>query len=143
MPTGALPGGMSVQQLLTLQQGAGNAAVSSLVNGQRDGRGGAGPAAAEPAAGDDRIMAALGGAASRGNGDGAGAITAAVAAENPDLAQPNGQSPDAAAEAAKTRAAAAPAVAQPAPAQAMKAEPAEMADQDGGAPGADAPAAKP
>src|SRR3954471_24232504 len=98
---------MSVQQLLSMQQGAGNAAVSSFIGGQRDGGGSAVPAAPGPAPADEHIMAALAGVASRGaggepaaaNGNGA-AISAALAAENPDLAQTNGHSPDSAAAAA-------------------------------------------
>lgn len=136
-PTGALPGGMSVQQLLGMQRGAGNAAVSSFVSGQRDGGGVAAPPRPKTAPGDDRIMSALAGAA-RGS-----AVTAAVAAENPDLAQKNGHSPDSAADEAKAKAKDTPPPAQPAAAEALKAEPAEMADQDGGAAGADAPAAEP
>ena len=38
MPKGPLPGGMSVQQMLSMQQGAGNAAVANFVRGQRRSR---------------------------------------------------------------------------------------------------------
>ena len=89
MPKGPLPGGMSVQQMLSMQQGAGNAAVANFVRGQRRGQ-------------HPRVAPS--------------AITAAVAAENPDLAQRNGESPDSAAETAKARAKETPAPAQPAPA---------------------------
>jgi len=74
--TGALPGGMSVQQMLSMQQGAGNAAVSSFVNAQRDGGGSAAPTGRPKSApGDDRIMSALAGAASRGFGGRNGGAT--------------------------------------------------------------------
>src|SRR5690348_825708 len=106
---------MSIQQMLSMQKGAGNAAVSSFVNAQRDGGGSGGPAGGRRAAGDEKIMSALAGVA-KGNGPSAfvdgkaagekaakaaatpSAITAAIAAENPGLAQKNGHSPDSAAE---------------------------------------------
>src|SRR5689334_21346112 len=97
MPAGPSAGGMSVQQLLGMQQGVGNAAVSSFMTGQRDGGGSSVPHGTAAAPGDDQIMAALvasrgngtagpthnGGAAANGNGAAAGAAGAGAAAAGP------------------------------------------------------------